>query len=81
MKYAKWQLRFKHMCKTVEEYGLQQRNEGIQQGIQQGVQKGIQQGILETIKKLIKKGKLSYEEIAENLDMTVEEVRKVATQI
>ena len=61
------------MCKTVEEYGLQQRNEGIQQG--------VQQGILETIKKLIKKGKLSYEEIAENLDMTVDEVRKVATQI
>ena len=57
------------MCKSVEEYGLQQRNEGIQQGI------------LETIKKLIKKGKLSYEEIAENLDMTVDEVRKVATQI
>ena len=57
------------MCKAVEEYGLQQRNEGIQQGI------------LETIKKLIKKGKLSYEEIAENLDMTVDEVRKVATQI
>ena len=57
------------MCKTVEEYGLQQRNEGIQQGV------------LETIKKLIKKGKLSYEEIAENLDMTVDEVRKVATQI
>ena len=61
------------MCKAVEEYGLQQRNEGIQQG--------VQQGILETIKKLIKKGKLSYEEIAENLDMPVEEVRKVATQI
>ena len=57
------------MCKSVEEYGLQQRNEGIQQGI------------LETIKKLIKKGKLSYEEIAENLDMPVDEVRKVATQI
>ena len=73
MKCAKWQLKFKHMCKTVEEYGLQQRNEGIQQG--------VQQGILETIKKLIKKGKLSYEEIAENLDMTVDEVRKVATQI
>ena len=69
MKCVKWQLRFKHMCKSVEEYGLQQRNEGIQQGI------------LETIKKLIKKGKLSYEEIAENLDMTVDEVRKVATQI
>ncbi len=66
-----------YMCKAVEEYGLQQRNEGIQQGIQQGVQ----QGILETIKKLIKKGKLSYEEIAENLDMPVDEVRKVATQI
>ena len=32
-----------YMCKAVEEYGLQQRNEGIQQGI------------LETIKKLIKK--------------------------
>ena len=61
------------MCKAVEEYGLQQRNEGIQQG--------VQQGILETIKKLKKKGKLSYEEIAENLDMPVDEVRKVATQI
>ena len=73
------------MCKAVEEYGLQQRNEGIQQGIQQGVQKGVQkgvqQGILETVKKLIKKGKLSYEEIADNLDMPVDEVRKVATQI
>ena len=56
------------MCKAVEEYGLKQLN------------KGRMEGILESVIKFIKKGKLSYEEIADNFDMPVEEVRKLAAE-
>ncbi len=56
------------MCKAIEDYGLKQRQEGIKEGI------------VESIKKFIKKGKLSHEEIAENFDISVEEVRRLAAQ-
>lgn len=61
------------MCKAVEdyakEYGLRQRQEGIQEGI------------IESVMKFIRKGKLSIEEIADNFDMPVDEVRKLAAQM
>ena len=39
-----------------------------------------QEGIIDSVIKFIKKGKLSYEEIADNFDMPVDEVRKLAAQ-
>ncbi len=62
-----------YMCKAVEdyakEYGLRQRQEGRQEGI------------IESVMKFIRKGKLSVEEIADNFDMPVDEVRKLAAQM
>lgn len=69
-----------YMCKAVEEYGLKQLNKGRQEGRLEGRQEGRMEGILESVIKFIKKGKLSYEEIADNFDMPVEEVRKLAAQ-
>ena len=76
------------MCKAVEEYGLKREKEGIQkgrqegrrEGRQEGRREGRQEGIIESVIKFIKKGKLSYEEIADNFDMPVDEVRKLAAQ-
>ena len=68
------------MCKAVEEYGLKREKEGIQKGRQEGRREGRQEGIIESVIKYIKKGKLSYEEIADNFDMPVDEVRKLAAQ-
>ena len=64
------------MCKAVEEYGLKREKEGILKGRQEG----HQEGIIDSVIKFIKKGKLSYEEIADNFDMPVDEVRKLAAQ-
>ena len=85
-----------YMCKAVEEYGLKREKEGIQkgrqegrregrqegrrEGRQEGRREGRQEGIIESVIKFIKKGKLSYEEIADNFDMPVDEVRKLAAQ-
>ena len=73
-----------YMCKAVEEYGLKREKEGIQKGRQEGRQEGRREGrregIIESVIKFIKKGKLSYEEIADNFDMPVDEVRKLAAQ-
>ena len=41
----------------------------------------IKEGIIESVKKFIKKGKLSYDEIADNFDIPVEEVRRLAAQM
>ena len=65
-----------YMCKAVEEYGLKREKEGILKGRQEG----HQEGIIDSVIKFIKKGKLSYEEIADNFDMPVDEVRKLAAQ-
>ncbi|SCX32601.1 conserved hypothetical protein (putative transposase or invertase) [Ruminococcaceae bacterium P7] len=65
-----------YMCKAVEEYGLKREKEGIQKGRREG----RQEGIIESVIKFIKKGKLSYEEIADNFDIPVDEVRKLAAQ-
>ena len=58
-----------YMCKAVEEYGMKQRNEGIQEGI------------IKSIMKMIKQGKLSYDQIAEGFDVPIDEVRKLAAQM
>ncbi len=86
-----------YMCKAVEEYGLKQRNEGRLEGIEEGMKKGIKEGrlegrlegikegikegIIESVKKLVKKGTLSYGEISETFDISVEEVQRIAAQV
>ena len=57
------------VCKAVEEYGMKQRNEGVQEGI------------AKSIMRVINQGKLSYDEIAEGFDVPVDEVRKLAAQM
>ena len=57
------------MCKAEEEYGLMKEKEGIEKGV------------LRAVMKFIQKGKLSYEEIAETMEMPVEEIQRLAAQI
>ena len=57
------------VCKAVEEYGMKQRNEGVQEGI------------AKSIMRVINQGKLSYDEIAEGFDVPIDEVRKLAAQM
>ena len=45
--------------------------QGMQQGMQQGIQQGILQGKLETVVSMYRKGKLTVDECAEELGMTV----------
>lgn len=62
-----------YMCKAVEEYVAKQKTSAREEG--------RQEGIIESVIKFIKKGKLSYEEIADNFDMPVDEVRKLAAAL
>ena len=61
-----------YMCRAVEEYVTKQTIHAHEEG--------RREGIIESVLKFIKKGKLSYEEIADNFDMSVDEVRKLAAQ-
>ncbi len=69
-----------YMCRAVEEYVTKQTIHAHEEGRREGRQEGRQEGIIESVLKFIKKGKLSYEEIADNFDMSVDEVRKLAAQ-
>lgn len=51
---------------------------GLQQGIEKGIQKGIQQGIQYTLKALeLKKQNLSAEQIAEELQISLNDVKMI----
>ena len=52
------------------------KEEGIEQGLEQGLERGITQKQEEVIFKLYQKGK-SVEEIADLLDLSIDEVRKI----
>ena len=47
---------------------------GIRKGIRQGIQQGILQGKLETVVSMYRKGKLTVDECAEELGMTVNQL-------
>ncbi len=76
------------MCKSVEdyarsyaeEYAKEYAEEYAKEYAEEREKKGHQDGVIDTIKKLIKKGILSNEEIANSLDMPLEEVQRIATQ-
>ena len=52
------------------------KEEGIEQGLEQGIERGITQKQEEVIFKLFKKGK-SFEEIANLLDLSIDEVKNI----
>lgn len=64
------------MCKSVEDYARSYAEEYAKEY----AKKERQEGVIDTIKKLIKKGILSNEEIANSLDMPLEEVQRIAAQ-
>ena len=53
------------------------REEGIQEGIQKGIQTGISEKQTEIIQKMLSLKRYSYEEIAEIVNLSVEEVREI----
>ena len=77
------------MCLAIDEMRKEERNVGMQQGIQQGMQQGMQQGIQQGIKQgaiktaelMLEKRKFSYEEIAEFVNLSVEEIREIEKQM
>ena len=60
-------------------------NKGIKKGLERGLEQGLEQGIdigeLRATVKYYKKGKLTLEEAAEDLNMTVEEFTEKMNQI
>ena len=57
------------------------KKEGIAGGIKQGTLAGAQQKAVETAKKLLKMNVLSLEQIAEAINLPVEQVKKLAEEI
>ena len=53
-------------------------NQGISQGIKQGKSQGISETKKKTAIKMLKRGKLTIEEIAEDLELSIEEVKQLA---
>ena len=57
------------------------RAEGGKLGIEKGEKLGITKALLESAKRMIKKGIYSLEEIAENLDLPLNEVQTISAQM
>ena len=55
--------------------------EGRAKGIAEGKKAGIAEALLESAKRMIKKGIYSLEEIAENLDLPLNEVQALSAQM
>ena len=69
----KSELDYTTAIKSAKEEGIEQ---GLEQGIEQGIEWGITQKQEEVIFKLFKKGK-SFEEIADLLDLSIDEVKNI----
>ena len=59
------------MCEAMDVIAQRIENKGIRKGEANGIRKGIQQGKLETVVSMYRKGKLTVDECAEELGMTV----------
>lgn len=55
--------------------------EGRQEGMREGRQEGMREANEETAKRLLKRGRLTHEEIAEDSDLSLEEVEKLAREL
>lgn len=53
------------------------REEGIQEGIQTGIQTGISEKQTEIIQKMLSLKRYSYEEIAEIVNLSVEDIQEI----
>ena len=71
--------------KTADKYIKQNKNKyiakGKKDGIAEGEKLGIAKALLETAKRMIKKGVYSLEEIAENLNLPLNEVQTISAQM
>ena len=64
-------------AKTIKNEGLR---EGRSEGIQEGRNEGLHEGRKETARNLIKIGKMSLEEIAECVNLTLDELNVLASE-
>lgn len=67
----------KGMAKGMEE-GMK---EGMEKGMEKGIEKGMEKEKQLRIRKALKRGKLTHEEIAEDFDVLLSEVKQLAEQI
>ena len=51
-------------------------SQGLSQGLSQGISQGITQGIIDTATMMIKRFKLSVEEVAKELNISIEEIKR-----
>ena len=72
-----------YMSMNIHEYDKFRagKKEGIAEGIKQGTLAGAQQKAVETAKKLLKMNMLSLEQIAEAINLPIEQVKKLAEEI
>ena len=69
---------FMTLSQTYQEWKEATKREGLEQGLEQGLERGKLEGKLESIPRLLALG-LSVEQIAQALDLDLEQVRQ-ATQ-
>ena len=71
--------------KTADKYIKQNKDKyiakGKKDGLAEGEKLGIAKALLESAKRMIKKGIYSLEEIAENLDLPLNEVQTISAQM
>lgn len=72
------------MCKIIEDFVKEEREEGWKEGWKEGWQEGWIEGKIEIEKevalRMLKAGKNSIEEIAELVGLSMEELRKLRTE-
>ena len=59
------------MCKAIDDI----YNDGVELGMEKGLEKGLEKGNIQTIINLITKGKLTLEDGAEELGISVEDLK------
>lgn len=66
-----------HMCKLMEDFGEEMREEGIQEGMEKGIQEGRKNQAVSTALAMLAKNRYSYEEISEFTNLTVSEIEEL----
>ena len=73
------------MCTALERLAEENRQRGIEQGIEQGIERGIAQGRCEerdaTVKALLLQGLLPEQEIAEAVNISMEQPQEIRERI
>ena len=71
----------KYIKQNKDKYIAKGKKVGIAEGRAEGKKAGIAEALLESAKRMIKKGIYSLEEIAENLDLPLNEVKTISAQM